>query len=182
MADDSRAPGELELVREFVNTLDVEDDVDVFATPAGLAGWLGDHGLDPGGRIGARDLERAVTAREGLRALLLANNGEPLDPATAQRLNEAASASRLAVRFGAEGESQLEPAGAGVDRALGAIYGIVFRSMAEGTWERLKACRADACQWGFYDNSKNRSGTWCSMKVCGNREKARSFRERNRKS
>jgi predicted RNA-binding Zn ribbon-like protein len=34
--------------------------------------------------------------------------------------------------------------------------------------------------WAFYDRSKNRSGHWCSMRVCGNRAKARQFRERRR--
>ena len=48
--------------------------------------------------------------------------------------------------------------------------------MADGTWRRLKACREDTCQWAFYDRSKNRSGTWCSMAVCGNRAKARAYR------
>jgi predicted RNA-binding Zn ribbon-like protein len=53
--------------------------------------------------------------------------------------------------------------------------------MANGTWERLKACALhDTCEWAFYDWSKNRSGTWCDMKVCGNRSKARAYRERKR--
>jgi predicted RNA-binding Zn ribbon-like protein len=52
--------------------------------------------------------------------------------------------------------------------------------MADDTWNRLKACRLDNCQWAFYDTSKNRSRTWCSMKVCGNRAKARAYRERQR--
>jgi predicted RNA-binding Zn ribbon-like protein len=52
--------------------------------------------------------------------------------------------------------------------------------MAGETWDRLKACRLDDCQWVFYDHSKNRSRTWCSMRVCGNRAKARAYRERRR--
>jgi predicted RNA-binding Zn ribbon-like protein len=50
--------------------------------------------------------------------------------------------------------------------------------MAAGTWDRLKACRQETCRWAFYDNTKNRSGVWCTMEVCGNRAKARSYRER----
>jgi predicted RNA-binding Zn ribbon-like protein len=52
--------------------------------------------------------------------------------------------------------------------------------MRDGTWDRMKACRADDCEWAFYDSSRNRSGTWCSMEVCGNRAKARAFRARHR--
>jgi predicted RNA-binding Zn ribbon-like protein len=52
--------------------------------------------------------------------------------------------------------------------------------MADGTWDRLKACAADDCHWAFYDHTRNRSGRWCSMAVCGNRAKVERFRERAR--
>jgi predicted RNA-binding Zn ribbon-like protein len=51
--------------------------------------------------------------------------------------------------------------------------------MLDGSWPRLKACAADNCQWAFYDHSRNHSRVWCSMDVCGNREKVRSYRERS---
>ena len=51
-----------------------------------------------------------------------------------------------------------------------------------GEWTRLKICPADDCQWAFYDRSRNRSATWCDMKVCGNRHKVREYRERRLKS
>ena len=62
--------------------------------------------------------------------------------------------------------------------ALARILGLTYTAMADDTWPRLKACRKHSCQWAFYDQSKNRSRTWCSMKVCGNRTKARAYRER----
>jgi predicted RNA-binding Zn ribbon-like protein len=52
--------------------------------------------------------------------------------------------------------------------------------MAGESWERLKACRAEDCRWAFLDDAKNHSRAWCSMKVCGNRAKARAYRERHR--
>jgi predicted RNA-binding Zn ribbon-like protein len=69
----------------------------------------------------------------------------------------------------------------GIDGALGRLLAIVFRAMNDGTWERLKACPADDCEWAFYDWSKNGSGTWCDMAVCGNRAKARAYRERRQR-
>jgi predicted RNA-binding Zn ribbon-like protein len=48
--------------------------------------------------------------------------------------------------------------------------------MLDGTWGRLKACRN--CHWSFYDRSPNRSATWCSMQLCGNRTKTRAYRRR----
>jgi predicted RNA-binding Zn ribbon-like protein len=56
------------------------------------------------------------------------------------------------------------------------------RAEAEGRWGRLKACRNEGCRWAFYDASKNRSGKWCNMDVCGARHKMRVYRERKSKS
>ena len=44
----------------------------------------------------------------------------------------------------------------------------------------LRQCGAEDCEWLFMDTSKNRSRQWCSMKSCGNREKARRHYERQR--
>jgi predicted RNA-binding Zn ribbon-like protein len=54
----------------------------------------------------------------------------------------------------------------------------MYTAMADGSWYRLKSCRKDSCRWAFYDRSRNRSRSWCSMSVCGNRMKATRFRER----
>ena len=54
----------------------------------------------------------------------------------------------------------------------------VCAGMEEGAWERLKTCANGRCGWAFYDRSKNRSGRWCSMDVCGNRAKTRAYRSR----
>jgi predicted RNA-binding Zn ribbon-like protein len=172
------APGELELVRDFVNTSDIEDGVDKLDTPPRLGEWLTEHGL-PAGDLTEGDRHRVIELREALRALLLANNGEPLDRSSIETLNRTAEDARLLIQFNREGRSALSPTGGGIDAALGSILAIVFRSMAEGTWPRLKACQADACKWAFYDHSKNRSGSWCSMAVCGNRAKARTYRRRH---
>jgi predicted RNA-binding Zn ribbon-like protein len=174
------APGELELVRDFLNTIDVEEGIEEIGTPEELSAWLAAHGLENARELDDGDVLRAIAMREGLRALTLANNGEPLAGDAVTRLNSIAGETQLRVRFDDQGRPSLEPAGAGAEAALGELLAIVFRSMAEGTWPRLKACRADTCQWVFYDRSKNRSGTWCSMAVCGNRAKARSYRERHR--
>jgi predicted RNA-binding Zn ribbon-like protein len=173
-------PGELELVRQFLNTYDVEDDLDEIGSPTQLADWLSRHGLEPGPAIGEDDVAQAISLREALRALTLANNGEPLDPRAIPTLNSVAAGAHLQVQFAEQGGTRLEPAGKEAEAALGRMLAIVFRAMADGTWSRLKACREHTCQWAFYDLSKNRSATWCSMKVCGNRNKARAFRARHR--
>ena len=64
------------------------------------------------------------------------------------------------------------------DAAATALLAPVAEAMSDGTWARVKACRAGDCHWAFYDFSRNRSGTWCDMAVCGNREKVRAYRAR----
>ena len=123
--------------------------------------------------------------REGLRALGRANNGEAMDAAKVGAMNRAAALVplNLSVQPAAgEGEWSLEPAADGIDAFLGRILGIVARSMADGTWSRVKACRNDSCRWLFYDQSRNRSGTWCTMAICGSRMKARAYRARQREA
>jgi predicted RNA-binding Zn ribbon-like protein len=43
---------------------------------------------------------------------------------------------------------------------------------------RIRICAAEGCGWVFLDLSKNRTRRWCSMKLCGNREKAARFKAR----
>ena len=175
------APGALELVRSFINTHDYEGGVERFGTPEALRDWLAERDLvDDGEPVTEADRRRAVEVREALRALCLANNGISLDPAVLDTLNSAASVGPLTARFDESGRGSLAPAGSGVHAALGTLLAIVVQSMTEGTWTRLKTCPADDCLWAFYDHSRNRSGHWCTMAVCGNRAKARTYRERRR--
>jgi predicted RNA-binding Zn ribbon-like protein len=68
----------------------------------------------------------------------------------------------------------------GVDGAIARLMTIVAAAVEHGSWERLKACPREECEWAFYDKSKNRSGRWCTMESCGNIEKAKAFRERRK--
>jgi predicted RNA-binding Zn ribbon-like protein len=179
------APGELDHVRELVNTFDLETGEEQLAEPAELSAWLADRGLlpsDDAGELTAADVARAQQLREALRKILLAHNGFPLDSASVEAFNAVAADTQLVLRYGEDGTAQLVPVRGGIDVALGRLCAIVFRAQADGTWQRLKACGDHACEWAFYDHSKNRSGTWCDMAVCGNRAKARAYRERTRGS
>jgi predicted RNA-binding Zn ribbon-like protein len=61
---------------------------------------------------------------------------------------------------------------------MGRLVAAVFSAMAEQDWKRLKLCGSSTCRWVFYDRSRNRSSRWCTMASCGNRQKAKRFRER----
>jgi predicted RNA-binding Zn ribbon-like protein len=82
------------------------------------------------------------------------------------------------VCFDDHGHASVVPKARGVDGALGRLLATVTAAQQDGTWARLKVCPAEDCRFAFYDTSRNRSAVWCDMKVCGNRHKVRSFRER----
>jgi predicted RNA-binding Zn ribbon-like protein len=175
------APGELELVQAFVNSLDMERGDDELATPEALRDWLAARGLlEPDAGVSDGDLRRAIDAREGLRAVLRSHNGLPLDADALGRLDGVASRAGVRVRFDAEGRATLAPDAGGVDGALAHILSIVERAECDGTWDRMKACPKDDCEYAFYDKTKNRSGRWCSMETCGNVTKAKHYRERRK--
>ena len=176
----NEAPGELELVRRFVNTLDIEEESDELESPESLLSWIAGMDLldEDSATADEKDLERALALREGIRSLLLANNGEEVETVRIRELNRASGSVCLMVQFDDDGSPTLEPESSGVSAALGRILAAVVRATQEGSWGRLKVCTNDACQWAFYDHSKNRSGKWCTMEVCGNRMKARTFRQR----
>jgi predicted RNA-binding Zn ribbon-like protein len=180
MRKQQEAPGELECVRAFVNTADLEQGVERLSDPEALAAWLAEQGLaEPGLSASRADLTRAIELREALRSILLAHNGAGRVPATARAtLDDTVCRARVRLRFYDDGQAALESQADGVDGALGRLLAIVHSSIAHGTWQRLKACREHSCEWAFYDHTKNHSGAWCTMEVCGNRAKARAYRER----
>ena len=173
------APDELDLIRLFVNTYDVEEKKDELTDSEATAAWFAEHELLlPDVPLTPEDVRQARAMREAFRKLLLAHNGGSLDPKAVDAVNAAAKSAELVVRFESDGEARLVPVRPGIDGALGQLVAIAYRAMECGTWERLKACADPTCEWAFYDWSKNRSGAWCDMAVCGNRAKARAFRER----
>ncbi len=176
------APGELEHIRLLVNTYDLETHEESIGDPGALSAWLAERGLSTSHEpLTDADVRQAHSLREALRKLLLANNGAPLDAGAVDSLNAAGKSAELVVRFDGEGAAGLSPVRPGIDAAIGRLLAIVLRSMAEGTWQRMKACPDHDCEWAFYDGSKNHSGTWCDMAVCGNRAKARAYRERRQR-
>jgi predicted RNA-binding Zn ribbon-like protein len=173
--DREPAPGSLRLVQAFVNSVDAEHGPDLFDDSAGLADWLARNGM--ASDVRPDDPATAREVREALRSLLHANNGAPGDPPAEAVLDRAARRARLEPAFG---PVELVPRAGGVDAAIGRVLAAAFASMLDGSWPRLKACPRELCGWAFYDRSSNASATWCSMRVCGGREKAGAYYRRRR--
>ncbi|WP_232327322.1 CGNR zinc finger domain-containing protein [Herbidospora yilanensis] len=163
--------GPAELLRDFVNTYDVETDTDDLTSPQALRDWLEAHGLES-----AADLALAKELREGLRAGLRHNHDAVAYPAP-EPLETALTALPLRVTLDG-GTPRLAPADGADQRGLAQLAAMIAAAHADGTWPRLKVCVESTCQAAFIDASKNRSRAWCSMRVCGNRTKTRTYRAR----
>jgi predicted RNA-binding Zn ribbon-like protein len=173
------APGDLEVVRDFVNTMDVLPSTEEFEDPAGLTRWLAEHRLIPAEPVlDEEDLARAKSLREALREMLLANAGFPFPAEAADAFDEAVATARLRARAGEAGRLELFPAEAdGLDHAVGRLVSVVFEAQEDGSWSRLKACAE--CHWALYDHTRNHSAAWCGSQ-CGSRVRTRRHRKRRR--
>ena len=174
------APGRLALVQGFLNShydLEREHGAELLHSPAALTAWLRRAGLlvEPAATADDHDLGRALAVRGGLRGLA---QGSGRDPAG---FDVAARGAAVEVRLTPGSPPRFVPApAAGVSGALGVLLAITAVAVADGSWSRLKVCPGENCGWVFYDGSRNRSGRWCSMSVCGGRAKARRHYHRRR--
>ncbi|MFF5110706.1 CGNR zinc finger domain-containing protein [Streptosporangium sp. NPDC000509] len=169
-----------DLVIDFVNTYDVEERTDSIPSPAALTAWLAGRDLiGPGDTADERDLATAADLREALREALRHNHDRPGETGDGHEaeLSRPFAALPLRVALTASGPV-LEPVATGVPGGLAGIVAAVMGTRSDGMWPRLKVCTESTCQWAFVDSSKNRSRSWCSMKVCGNRTKTRAYRAR----
>jgi predicted RNA-binding Zn ribbon-like protein len=169
--------GSLRLVREFVNTRDLEAGTEGLRDAEDLAKWLRHNELLGDSRVTGADLSRALSVREAVRELLA---GGPAATHASSVLSDAARRSRLRPEFTPSGFRLLSAAGPGADRALGGLLVVIAEAMADGRWRRLKVCHNPACRWAFFDGSRAGAGKWCSMAACGNRHKAAAWRARQR--
>lgn len=174
----STAPGRLDQVRAFLNTVDFEEDVDPLAGPDRLAGWLAQ--AYPGRHIDEEGLAALRAFREALRLGAQAHAGHADAGEASEALQPFLAQARFALRMAESEPPVLCAAGEGVQGIVSELLAIVYDATAAGTWQRLKACRKSSCRWAFYDGSKNGSGTWCDMAVCGNRVKAQRRRAREK--
>lgn len=179
MPEKADAPTHAALLRDFVNTLDVETGAEALASPEALARWLSERGLaDQDTLADSADFETAIVLREGLRAAMAEHHDRRADRPRPE-LDAVCAAFPLRVSFRPDGPA-LKPVHRGVRGGLARIVAALVDAVADGTWQRLKLCAEGTCQCAFLDSSKNRSRHWCSMEICGNRNKTRAYRARRR--
>ncbi len=169
------APGDLELVRRFCNSINRENGADRFATPDGFDRWLRSEGR-PATHPDRDDLARIVEFREALHTITVGNHQSPLPPDAWAALANVIADVTFRIRANTDRLDLVAIAPSPTAAFLGDIAVVCQRALEEGTLRRLKSCVN--CEWTIYDASKNQSGRWCSMNVCGGRHNARTYRLR----
>lgn len=150
------------LLEDFLNTY-AHGEADQLADEASAGAWLAS--LDRAGAVTPVDLALAREVRTALRAQL--GDGPVTElPDVPVR-----------VTLGGDGP-RLVGTGSPLMEVVAESLGEVLALQATGQWSRIKTCARDSCRWVFFDHSRNRSGRWCSMQVCGNREKTAAYRAR----
>jgi predicted RNA-binding Zn ribbon-like protein len=170
---------------DFVNTLHWYEGapVELLGDEAALAGWLADHALptaDPAATLPA--LLALLALRGHARAVTEAlATGRPPAAADLEALEQALArpSGRLVLTHDAE-QPRLAFA-LGDDRGAAAfrIALSLARFLESGDRGRLKLCANPGCGFAFLDTSTNGTRRWCFMRYCGNRLKARAFRQRH---
>ena len=169
--EDEVIPAPLKLVRDFVNTVEYQEDDEGWEEPSDLGAWLAARELldDKEGQANADDLALAKIVREGLRSVLATHAGHDADQSALRKLDDAVAGLPIRVSFGGASMFAITAdEGAGVQGALASVLDAVRASREDGTWQRLKVCDRVTCRWAYYDYSKNRSSRWCTMAGCGN--------------
>jgi predicted RNA-binding Zn ribbon-like protein len=181
-------PGDIALLYDFVNSIDLRryvergvahEPADELATPAQLQRWLEARDLVKGGaKVSRAEHREALALRDALRIFLSAT--------PAERTRAAAPFEALAARFplgvaaSRDGGLDLRPIARHATSGLGDVLVELVRLSDSGRLARVKICDSDECRWIFYDRSKPSNRRWCSSDRCGNREKTRTYRDRQR--
>jgi hypothetical protein len=182
-------PPELALLYDFVNTLDerryVENGVvhgggDEIVTPRMLESWMRGHGLlHPGWHVDGRDHRAALELRRTLRNFLVKQpEHRPQAKESARQLVAASRKFPLMLAISDAGNVQLTPLPG--SSALGSVLAQMIGLAETDRLARLKTCASDECHWIFFDRSKPANRHWCSSARCGNRQKTRAYRARQR--
>ena len=181
-------PDDVALLYDFVNSLDLRQFVengeaheprDELATPAQLQEWLKAHGLIEGSaNVSRAEHDEALKLRDALRALLLAGPAERV--AASGPLDALAPRFPLVVTASQDRVLDVRPIARRATSGLGRVLIDLVRLSDSGRLARLKTCDSDECRWIFFDRSKPNNGRWCSSDRCGNREKTRTYRNRQR--
>ncbi|MCC3769607.1 CGNR zinc finger domain-containing protein [Streptomyces sp. UNOC14_S4] len=182
------APGGLAFVQDLLNTiaagkprmpdlLDRPDDAQEWLDAA-LACWSRatgrPHAPVP---LDNHDVEELRALRADLQHVIRAGIPLPEEPASS---GPALLTAPATMRLGPDGRAHTDPEGTGCGRVASVILIEMYVAQHTDLWRRLKSCRNDRCAVAFYDRSRNNSGVWHDVRVCGNAANLRASRARRK--
>ncbi|MFC8247749.1 CGNR zinc finger domain-containing protein [Streptomyces chartreusis] len=182
------APGGLALVQDLLNTIGVggPSHPDLLQAVQSAQEWLNaalerwaestGAGLPPGIALTERDLTRLRALRNRLRGGL--NHQSPSSPEPARPGSEPTGS--LLLTLTSDDRIEVRPEGRGGRWVISALLGETYDAQRNDTWRRLKICRYEKCAVAFYDRSRNNSGVWHDVRICGNAVNLRASRARRR--
>ena len=127
-------------------------------------------------------LTRATHLRDALRGIFAALvKHEPISPAWTKPINDI-----LRITEGHDELTQIEgrwklqfvARETGLDWLLAAVARSAAEIVLEGEAAKVRVCANPACGLFFCDKSRTHQRRWCSMAICGNRNKVASFARR----
>nr|WP_275402530.1 CGNR zinc finger domain-containing protein [Streptomyces sp. SID13031] len=166
------------LVQDLANTVDLEMERDQLRSPGDLADFAAVHRLRL--TFTAEDLVEILEFREALRDVCQAHTGVEVPAASGVVLDRLLAQAPLRLVLGTDGSAVVQPAAEliGVSALTARMAADIAAAVVDGTWPRLKACGADTCRWVYYDRSPAGRSRWCTMAICGSRNKMRQYRAR----
>lgn len=178
------APGELGFVHDLMNTVagGKPNRPDLFADLASAQEWLDTTLATLATATGAPQWQVELSAEDldGLRALradlrhAAARTAEPL----ADEPDVPLQSATVGLQLSSNGEVALRPRGTGARLVSSLTLSLILRAQLADTWRRVKLCRNPKCAAAFYDRSRNNSGVWHDVRVCGNAANLRASRAR----
>lgn len=171
---------------DFLNTANWNADGSVgqerLESVADLETWIKAAGLHCRGVGSQQELQNTILQfRASLRRVVLSAVQN-----TAPRMVDVAVLNAAAQLPGNQAPLEISQDRFAVASSSPLAYGLSLSAIAMLTdqreIDRVKMCPGGGCGWMFLDESANGRRQWCSMEMCGNREKARRHYARTRKS
>lgn len=172
---------------DFINTVYQAEGqaVDCWLTDADVLTWLSRAGLLEEGAVPENKplalLKAARQLREVVRVLVMCRKDEhPLDVAP---LNAFLAHTRYHIQLVArrQGNCAIRKCyGSNTPQQLLApVAEAAAQLLTEDDFSRVRKCESTECILWFYDKTKAHRRRWCSMAICGNRHKVKSYRQRH---
>lgn len=157
------------------NAFDFLADVEVFSRWARAAGFDLEPGTAEPERLAA--LELRDTARAILADLAAGHAPGPAQITSVNRLLDRKTTGEQLVLAGSGVALQARATIAG-PRVATTLASDLAHFLSDYEPLRLKSCDNPTCKMVFYDRGKNNRRRWCTMAICGNRDKIANYRAR----